>query len=190
VRRRSQGISAVIWLCALALTGCANSGSSTSTQTVADVAFKSSALDRGLIPARFTCDGQDISPPLEWGSVPPSTGSLVLFIVGITPEPSTKSYALSVEWAVAGLKPGLHRLAAGELPRKANVGRNSHGRLHYSICPEKDKDVQYDFELFGLPPSEAVAPDFGGISVYRSLLASGSSPVNAHGRFSASYERR
>ena len=39
-------------------------------------AFKSGAA----IPARHTCQGADVSPPLAWAGVPPSTKSLVLIV--------------------------------------------------------------------------------------------------------------
>ena len=32
----------------------------------------------GFIPAKYTCDGQDISPPLKWDSVPKETLSIAL----------------------------------------------------------------------------------------------------------------
>ena len=32
----------------------------------------------GAIPARYTCDGDDISPPLSWGTPPDGTQSLAL----------------------------------------------------------------------------------------------------------------
>lgn len=188
MRRSSTAIFCAIALCTLALAGCGSSSSSKSN-TIAQVEFKSSAITSGSIPVRFTCAGGDSPPPLEWGAVPPSTGSLVLFILAITPEPSTSSYALSVAWAVAGIKPGLHKLTAGQLPPRADIGINSEDKRRYSICPPKGMRAQYDFELYGLPSSEAVAPDFGALSVYRTLAAR-SSPVNAHGRFVAVYERR
>jgi len=34
----------------------------------------------GEIPAQYTCDGADISPPLSWSDLPPGTGSLVLVV--------------------------------------------------------------------------------------------------------------
>ena len=34
--------------------------------------------DGGVIPRRFTCDGEDVSPPLEWTDVPSGARSLVL----------------------------------------------------------------------------------------------------------------
>lgn len=38
----------------------------------------SSFSDGAAIPRRFTCDGEDLSPPLEWSGVPPGTRSFVL----------------------------------------------------------------------------------------------------------------
>jgi len=36
----------------------------------------------GAIPAKYTCDGQDSSPPLSWADVPAGTKSLVLIVDG------------------------------------------------------------------------------------------------------------
>jgi hypothetical protein len=41
--------------------------------------LSSSAFPGGaVIPRRFTCDGEDLSPPLEWHAAPPATRSFVL----------------------------------------------------------------------------------------------------------------
>jgi phosphatidylethanolamine-binding protein (PEBP) family uncharacterized protein len=37
-----------------------------------------SFADGATIPRRFTCDGEDISPPLKWSDAPPQTKSFVL----------------------------------------------------------------------------------------------------------------
>ena len=47
-----------------------------STITVTSTAF----TDGGTIPKRYTCEGQDIAPPLAWGGVPAGTKSLVLIV--------------------------------------------------------------------------------------------------------------
>jgi hypothetical protein len=180
-------ISSALLLVALALAGCGSGGSETKVVTPIHVA--SAAMPGTSIPVKYTCDGRDISPPLEWGTVPANTVSLVLFVLGLTPEPATKTDALSVEWAVAGLAPGLHRLAAGRLPPGAHIGTGIHGE-RYSICPEKGKRVQYDFELYGLSATEAVAANFPGLQVLEELNSGKGASANAHGSFSVSYERR
>jgi Raf kinase inhibitor-like YbhB/YbcL family protein len=41
--------------------------------------LSSSSFSEGsAIPRRFTCDGEDLSPPLEWSDAPPGTRSFVL----------------------------------------------------------------------------------------------------------------
>jgi hypothetical protein len=111
MRQPPKAISGVVLLWVLAIAGCGSSGSSTA-KSVPKIALKSPAIVGASIPARYTCDGKDISPPLEWGAVPADTSSLVLLVVGLIPEAATKTYKLSVEWAAAGLNPALHRLAS------------------------------------------------------------------------------
>src|ERR1700719_645379 len=52
------------------------------------------------IPAQYTCDGADISPPLSWSDVPAGTGSLVLVIE----DPDAPSGAFR-HWAVFDIPP-------------------------------------------------------------------------------------
>jgi phosphatidylethanolamine-binding protein (PEBP) family uncharacterized protein len=177
----------IVLACAVLLAGC---GSSTATTVahVTKVTFKSRVLDGLSIPARYTCDGAGASMPLEWGPVPATTRSLVLFVVGLTPEPSTNTYKFSVEWALAGISPSLHRLVTGEIPPGAYPGVNSAGNTRYKICPARGVSAKYQFELYGLPGNEKVAPRFGALTVIRELETDGA-PVNAHGIFYATYTR-
>ncbi|UCG81877.1 MAG: YbhB/YbcL family Raf kinase inhibitor-like protein, partial [Desulfobacterales bacterium] len=46
------------------------------TLTVTSRAFS----HNGEIPLRYTCDGEDISPPLEWSGLPEGTKSVVLIV--------------------------------------------------------------------------------------------------------------
>ncbi|SED80701.1 hypothetical protein SAMN05519104_4423 [Rhizobiales bacterium GAS188] len=39
--------------------------------------------DGSAIPRRFTCDGEDLSPPLDWSESPPETRSFVAILVGV-----------------------------------------------------------------------------------------------------------
>ena len=72
--------------------------------------LSSDALQDGRIPARYSKDGQNISPPLAWSDLPAGTEELALIFENITPrtkEPfvqwwSTKSRRISV--AARGLQ--------------------------------------------------------------------------------------
>jgi len=183
MRLNAVAISCVSLLSALLLTGCGNSDSA----KISTITFKSAAIDGTTIPTRYTCDGADTSPPLEWGEVPTGTGTLVLFVVGVLPEPATNSYKLSVEWAVAGVNPSLHRLSAGQLPPGAYVGEATDGKRHYSICPKRGQRKQYQFELYALPAADSVVREFAGGPVLL-RLARKASPAIGHGDFIASYK--
>lgn len=152
---------------------------------------KSTAMIGDRIPSRYTCDGQDASPPLEWGAVPADVRQLALFLVGFRQKPGTRSFSASVEWTVAGLKPTLHRLTAGQLPAGARLGLASDGKPKpYTVCPAKGTFVHYQFELYGVPASVTIPVHFSGASILRSLTApSGATRADAHGGFVAIYSR-
>ena len=40
----------------------------------------SAFADQGEIPVRYTCDGDDVSPPLSWSALPAGTRSLALIV--------------------------------------------------------------------------------------------------------------
>lgn len=185
----TTAISRIALLAVLALAGCGSSGASTNKETT--VSLKSAAIVRKALPALYTCDGKNIHPPLEWGTVPADTRELALFLVSYTPVPSTHEYSVAVDWAVSGVNPALHRLAAGQLPRGAHVGIASDGKRNYSVCPNKGTKVHYQFELYGLPALVKIPPDFAGLPIIATLSSRKSTnPVNAHGGFVAFYTRR
>jgi phosphatidylethanolamine-binding protein (PEBP) family uncharacterized protein len=183
--RGSRGAGAMV-VSALALTACGSSGST----TLPNIPIKSPVISGKTLPAQYTCDGRDISPPLEWGAVPAGVGNLALFVVGYTPEPVGQNVKISIAWAVAGLNPALHRLAAGRLPAGAFVGVATDGKRKYSICPKKGTSVQYQFELYGLPASTVVSRQFAGLPILTALINSARQTTAAHGAFLAIYKRR
>ena len=192
MRGTPKAISSAALLLAIALAGCGGSSSADKTRGVPTIPFKSPTIaSKQQIPARYTCDGKDISPPLEWGAVPADVQNLALFVVGFTPEPSTKTYKVSVEWAVAGLNPALHKLAAGQVPPGAYLGLTTSNHRHYSLCPVKGKTVLYQFELYGQPAALAVSPHFTALPVLNALVGHSSATfTNAHGAFAATYKRQ
>lgn len=190
MRGSRQGIAGVLLLATLALTACA--GSTTTSNAPKPIAFRSPVVTSNTMPARYTCDGRNTWPPLEWGKIPKGTGSLALFVVGVTPEPATHTVKVSVEWAVAGLLPTLHRLGAGQLPSYAYVGTDSSGKPGYSLCPPKGTHTQYQFELYGVPFGYGVASrNFSGVQLISALTSpSSATRAKAYGAFIAKYTRQ
>jgi Raf kinase inhibitor-like YbhB/YbcL family protein len=67
------------------------------------------------IPVRYTCDGEDLSPPLAWSGVPAETQSLALFC----DDPDAPA-GIWHHWALFDLPAAMTELRAG-YPREAKV---------------------------------------------------------------------
>jgi Raf kinase inhibitor-like YbhB/YbcL family protein len=101
----------------------------------------------GTIPSQYTCEGTNISPPLQWHNLPAHTAELVLFII----DDGSNGSEGGIRWVVSGIDPSLSGIAAGALPAGAVVGRNSSGKAAYGgICPPKGKAVLFQFVLWAL----------------------------------------
>jgi len=114
----------------------------------------------GTMPTRYTCDGANISPPLEWRNVPAKAGALELVMIEIGKAgPQTR-------WVVGNIDPRSRGVAEGKIPQGAVVGANSEGRASYGgICPAKGKAASIQFELDALsgkiPLSSGFSPAAG-----------------------------
>src|SRR5262245_45802943 len=86
------------------------------------------------IPARYTCDGEDVSPPLAWRGAPEGTRSFALIVEDPdAPDPAAPRRTW-VHWVVVDLPPDTKELAENasrdSLPAGAREGRtdwNEHG---------------------------------------------------------------
>jgi Raf kinase inhibitor-like YbhB/YbcL family protein len=108
------------------------------------------------IPARFTCEGEEVSPPLRWSGVPAKTGSLALLV-----EDPDAPDGTFVHWTLFMVAPGTTGLREGEVPAGAREGENSSGDRGYAgpCPPEGDGPHRYVFTLYALRP--APEPDAG-----------------------------
>lgn len=170
---------------ALALGGCgepsSTTTSSTSSRTI-HIAFASPAVHHDALPALYTCDGRDISPPVVWGQVPATVEELAVFAVEL---PSGSSVA----WAMAGVAPALHRLGAGEVPRGAYLLQTNSGRKQYSICPPRGREAGYAFAILALPPGVRATPRITGAALLHNLIDVPGHHAPAGGGFAAGYKR-
>jgi hypothetical protein len=119
--------------------------------------FSSAFADRGWIPDLFTCQGADVSPPLEWTGEPAETGSLAL----ILDDPDAPA-GVWVHWLLYDIAPRVHNLAQGQKPGSLGVsGKNSWGKPGYGgPCPPKGHGPhRYFFRLYALDvPTLGLAP--------------------------------
>jgi Raf kinase inhibitor-like YbhB/YbcL family protein len=112
----------------------------------------------GAIPAEYTCDGADISPPLSWSGAPPGTKSFVL----VVEDPDAPSGVFR-HWAAFDIPGGWHGLDKGYGRSRPASGfheaRNDFGRGGYGgPCPPNGAH-HYHFELFAVNrPTLALDP--------------------------------
>jgi phosphatidylethanolamine-binding protein (PEBP) family uncharacterized protein len=120
-------------------------------------------LREGFIPKIYTCDGANKSLPVRWSNIPNGTAELALFLLSLRPVHGKTFF----NWAVVGLSPTSHGLAAGSLPAGTVVGRNGFGETGYSICPPKGTVKEhYILRLLALPHKLTVTSGFDAEKVF------------------------
>jgi len=115
-------------------------------------AITSSAFqDGGDIPKKFTCDGEDVSPALNWSEVPAATKSFAL----IADDPDAPA-GTWVHWVIYDLPANLRQLAEN-LPRESQFkaggrqGTSDFRKTGYNgPCPPPGKPHRYFFKLYAL----------------------------------------
>src|SRR5690606_41927134 len=72
--------------------------------------LRSPAFQNGeLIPRRYTADGDNVSPPLEWSDPPPGTQSFAL--IGEDPDAPSGTFRHWGVYHIAGSRRALHEAA-------------------------------------------------------------------------------
>jgi Raf kinase inhibitor-like YbhB/YbcL family protein len=126
--------------------------------TLTSSAFRPS----GKIPSKYTCEGEDVSPPLAIAGVPQGTKSLA-FILDDPDAPDPKAPKLVwVHWVVFDLPPGTQSLpenaGSGALPKGAVAGINDWKRTSYGgPCPPIGRH-RYFHKLYALDTTLPAKP--------------------------------
>ena len=116
----------------------------------------------GEIPIRYTCEGNDVSPPLAWSTPPSGTKSLALIVDDPdAPDPNAPKMTW-VHWVLYDLPPTADGLpedaAARALPAGTREGLNDWKRSGYGgPCPPIGRH-RYFHKLYAL---DIVLPDLG-----------------------------
>jgi Raf kinase inhibitor-like YbhB/YbcL family protein len=106
--------------------------------------------DGDAIPAEYTCQGADISPPLQWDGVPASGRSLVL-IVDDPDAPDPKAPKMTwVHWVLYNLPPESRELPQAVAPTDTCEGLNDWKQTGYGgPCPPIGRH-RYFYKLYAL----------------------------------------
>ncbi len=107
--------------------------------------LRSPAFDEGAsIPSRYTCDGEDLSPPLEISDVPEKAESLAV----VMDDPDAPMGTFD-HWLVWNIPPHTGEISEGAEPDGVQ-GRTDFGKLGYGgPCPPSGTHT-YRFKLYAL----------------------------------------
>lgn len=130
-------------LMALAIIGLFNTGDNAMAFTLTSTAFSNG----NTIPAKYTCDGANISPPLQWQDVPHDTQTFAL----IMDDPDAPAGTWD-HWLLYNIPNNIQQLAEDIkiLPADTQIGLNSWRRQKYDgPCPPHGTH-RYMFKLYAL----------------------------------------
>jgi hypothetical protein len=179
-------------------TGCVSDGGARPKSTRAGtkaregtkmaIQLTSPAFKNGeVIPVKHTCDGEDLSPPLEWSGVPPSAKSLAL----ICDDPDAP-VGTWVHWVLYWLPSTVTALpegvpAADTVLGGARQGANDFKRIgHGGPCPPPGKPHRYFFRLYALDTVIDLDPG----ATKKELLRAMEKHIVAQGELMGKYGRK
>jgi phosphatidylethanolamine-binding protein (PEBP) family uncharacterized protein len=131
------------------------------------------------IATAYTCDGSNTSPALHWANLPSGTAEIAVIVL----HPGNNEFQF--DWAVAGLKPSSHGLPAGSIPASVVAGRDSRGKLGYSVCPPKGPALNFGLLVVAFAHRLSLKPGFKAIALYEAAERE----ATAEGLLTFSYKR-
>ncbi|MEQ8182109.1 MAG: YbhB/YbcL family Raf kinase inhibitor-like protein [Smithellaceae bacterium] len=139
----------------------------------------------GGIPSKYTCDGQDISPPLEWKDAPGDTKSFAL----ISDDPDAPG-GTWVHWVAFNIPPTAAKLEESikqdrEFANGMKQGSNDWPKIGYGgPCPPSGTH-RYYFKLYALDAMLDIKPG----ATKEQLLKAMKGHVLAEARLMGKYKR-
>lgn len=147
----------------------------------------SSAFEEGgMIPHKYTCDGEDVSPPLSWTGTP--EGTKMIALINDDPDAPVGTW---VHWVIFNIPASVRELPEDVPPQKelkdgARQGRNDFGRIGYGgPCPPRGTH-RYYFKIYAL---DAVLSLPAGATKAELLMAM-EGHIVAQGQLMGRYQRQ
>jgi Raf kinase inhibitor-like YbhB/YbcL family protein len=135
----------------------------------------------GVIPRRYTCDGEDVSPALSWEGAPDDTLSLTL----IVDDPDARGFAHWVLFDMAPAASSTVPAGVSASPDAPPQGTNDFGRIGYAgPCPPSGSH-RYVFTLYALDSLLGLSGSPRPAEVRQAIRGH----VLAEARLTASYRR-
>lgn len=137
-----------------------------------EMKLKVPALAAGKdVPARFTCDGEDRSPIVEWSDPPPETRSFAL----ILDDPDAPG-GVFTHWGAFDIESGARKIVEGAgnaADAPFRQARNDFGTQGYrGPCPPRGHGAhRYRFKLYALDVLHLDIPDAPAVSDLEPAMA-------------------
>jgi|Deesub1362B_J571_1020462.scaffolds.fasta_scaffold27118_1 hypothetical protein len=183
---RAAVLLMVLCLAVLVLLGCAPEEEPLEEGEMALSISSPAFQEGGEIPAKYTCEGQDVSPELVWGEPPAGTQSFVL----IMDDPDAPG-GVFTHWVLFNLPVASRKLPEGvpaqaQLPDGSLQGKNDFGKIGYGgPCPPSGRPHRYQFTLYALDqPLDLKA----GVSK-KQVIQAMQGHILAQGRLTGTYQR-
>ena len=155
---------------------------------VMNLQITSPAFSEGQpIPAKYSCEGNDASPPLKWTNAPANTKSFAL--IADDPDAPVGTW---VHWVLYDLPPNTTELPEAVAKTQftssgAKQGLNSWPRLGYGgPCPPPGKPHRYFFKLYALDTMLDLKPG----ATKKDVEAAMKGHILAEGQLMGRYQRK
>jgi hypothetical protein len=140
--------------------------------------FSSAFASNGSIPGKYTCDGQNINPPLEFESIPEEAESLVLIVDD--PDASPKTFT---HWIVWNIEP-VAKIEEDSIP--GVEGLNDFKKIGYGgPCPPSGTH-RYFFRVYALDKTLELKAGAGRKDLENEMIGH----IIAEGELMGKYSRR
>lgn len=187
VSRRAVLLPVILIVFSMAIAACAGKAPAPQAESEKTLSLTSTAFQEAdKIPARYACDGQDISPPLAWDEPPPRTQAFAL----IVDDPDAPG-GVFTHWILLNIPASARQLAENvpaqeRLENGALQGKNDFGSIGYrGPCPPRGSGHHYRFTIYALDNPLDLEPGASGKQVAEAMEGH----VLAQGQLTGTYQR-
>ncbi len=133
-----------------------------------------------IIPTKYTCDGENINPPLIIAGIPQESQSLALIVEDPDAPMGTWDH-----WLVYNINPDVREIKEGQVPPGGIEVVNSFGQKNYGgPCPPPGPAHRYFFKVYAL---DTKLPE--NIQTKKELLEAIQNHILTHGELMGLYSR-
>jgi Raf kinase inhibitor-like YbhB/YbcL family protein len=144
--------------------------------TISSPAFE----DGGTIPERYTREGGNMRPTLQFKDVPAGAQSLVL----IMDNPDAPQGPFT-HWIVYNLSPATRELNGNVTPTMLRQGRNDYGQDSYSGPKSPSGEHRHFFRLYALDSQLEITHGASRLDVEEAMIGHVIATAECHGHFGA-----